>query len=81
MNFSPVRTKADLESLDHEQIIEGYRSAERGDPEPGPNRGRSFWHGWKTKMMDMGELEIDDAARSLVREVAPGGDFNAAGRR
>lgn len=31
-------------------------------------------------MMDLGELEIDEAARSLVREVAPGGDFNAARR-
>lgn len=47
MNFTPVSTVADLETLDGEQIREGYRSAERGDPEPGPNRGRSFWHGWR----------------------------------
>lgn len=42
MKFTPVSTLADLESLDQEAIIEGYRSAERGDPEPGPNRGRAF---------------------------------------
>jgi hypothetical protein len=33
---------ADLDSLDDALIVEGYLSAERGDPEPGPNRGRSF---------------------------------------
>lgn len=73
MKFEPVRTPVDLETLDQEQIVEGYRSAERGDPEPGPNRGRSFWHGWRNRMMDFGEMEIDEVARSLVREVAPGG--------
>lgn len=70
MNFAPVSTFADLETLDHEQIREGYLSAERGDPEPGPNRGRSFWHGWRCRMMDMGELPGDDASRALAREYA-----------
>lgn len=64
---------ADLETLDPGQIAEGYLSAERGDPEPGPNRGRSFWHGWRCKMMDLGQIEIDDAHRQLAREVAPAG--------
>lgn len=67
-NFEPVRTLADLDALDQKQIAEGYRSAERGDPEPGPNRGRSFWHGWRCRMMDMGELPKDDAAGALARE-------------
>lgn len=68
-SFEPVRTKADLESLDHADVLEGYLSAERGDPEPGPNRGRAFWHGWRNRMIDMGELPSDDAARQLAREV------------
>lgn len=66
--FEPVRTKADLDALDETEIIEGYKSAERGDPEPGPNRGRSFWHGWRNRMIDLGELPTDDASRQLVRE-------------
>jgi hypothetical protein len=68
MKFEPVRTMADLELLDEKQIVEGYLSAERGDPEPGPNRGRSFWHGWRNRMIDLGELPGDDASRSLARE-------------
>lgn len=70
MNFAPVSTLLDLETLDYEQISEGYRSAERGDPEPGPNRGRSFWHGWRTRMVDLRELPGDDASRALAGEFA-----------
>jgi hypothetical protein len=68
VNFAPVRTVEDLDSLDEAQVVEGYLSAERGDPEPGPNRGRSFWHGWRNRMMDLGALEHDRAARDLARE-------------
>lgn len=75
MNFEPVRTKADLDTLDRAQIVEGYLAAERGDPEPGPNRGRAYWHGWRNRMMDLGEIPIDDAARRLIHEIAPGGRF------
>lgn len=69
--FEPVRTKADLETLDHTQIVEGYVSAERGDPEPGPNRGRAFWHGWRNRMIDYGVLPHDAASAQLAHELYP----------
>lgn len=69
MNFEPVRTKADLDSLDQADILEGYLSAERGDPEPGPNRGRAFWHGWRNRMIDYGESPVDEASIALVRDM------------
>lgn len=68
MNFAPVTDLWELDSLDHDQVVEGYASAERGDPEPGPNRGKSFWHGWRCRMMDMGEIPIDDAHHKLIKE-------------
>ena len=71
MNFEPVRTKADLDTLDHDAIVNGYLSAERGDPEPGPNRGRAYWHGWRNAMIDMGVLQPDDASRALAHDVCP----------
>jgi hypothetical protein len=67
-DFAPVRTVADLNTLDPDEITAGYLSAERGDPEPGPNRGRAFWHGWRNRMIDMRELPMDDAARALARD-------------
>ena len=69
MNFEPIKTKSDLETLDAEEIYAGYLSADRGDPEPGLNRGRSFWHGWRNRMIDKGELKPDAESRQLVREV------------
>ena len=69
MPFEPVRTKADLDTLESAEILDGYMSAERGDPEPGENRGRAFWHGWRNRMIDFGEHPTDDASRQLAHEV------------
>ena len=68
--FAKVSTLADLETLDVDQITEGYLSAERGDPEPGENRGRAYWHGWCNRMRDYGELPQCAASVSLVTEYA-----------
>lgn len=67
--FAPVTTLADLATLDEAEMLEGYLSAERGDPEPGPNRGRAFWHGWRCRMFDYGVIKADDGHRQLTREV------------
>lgn len=77
MNFEPVRTKADLDSLDFADVLDGYVSTKRGDPEPGPNRGRAYWHGWRNRMIDLGELPHDDASRQLVKEIL---EFERAAR-
>lgn len=67
--FEPVRTYAELQTLDEDEIVHGYLSAERGDPEPGENRGRAFWHGWRNRMIDLGELSCDEVSMQLAREV------------
>ncbi len=67
--FEPPRTAADLDSLDDAEIMEGSRDYQRGDPEPGLNRGRSYWYGWHVAAMNHGHRETDDAMRALVREV------------
>ena len=64
--FEPVKTLDDLDSLDDAELREGYFSAERGDPEPGPNRGRSFWHGWRCRQRDYGAIPIDSDHYALV---------------
>jgi hypothetical protein len=64
--FAPVATLDDLDSLDEAEMVEGYLSTRLDDPEPGENRGRAFWHGWRTRMMDYGEIEIDATHRKLV---------------
>jgi hypothetical protein len=68
MPHAPVETLADLLELDVEEIVAGYRSAERGDPEPGGNSSRAFHHGWRARMMDLGEIAVPNAHRRLVRD-------------
>lgn len=79
MNFEPVRTLEDLLTLDEADMAEGYMSAERSDPEPGLNRGRAFWHGWRNRMIDLGELPSDDASRQLAHEYVRRGQDKQAG--
>lgn len=68
MNFAPVTELADLLALDEDEMKEGYLSARRGDPKPGPNRGRAFWHGWRCRMMDHGEIKPDAAHMRMIDE-------------
>ena len=66
--FAPVTTLEDLDSLNDAELLEGYQSAERGDPEPGENRGRSFWHGWRCRMFDYGVLKAPPEHAGLARD-------------
>jgi hypothetical protein len=68
VSHAPVETLAELLELDVEEIVAGHLSAKRGDPEPGGNRSRAFHHGWRTRMMDLGEIEVPGAHRRLVRD-------------
>ena len=62
----PIVTLSELLALDDAEIVAGHLSAERGAPEPGPNHSRAYHHGWRTRMMDLGEIEITPAHRMLT---------------
>jgi hypothetical protein len=66
--FTPVSSLDDLNSLDEEEVLAGYRDYKRGDPEPGPNRGRAYWHGWMNAARDDGERPTTTDTRQLARE-------------
>lgn len=65
--FRPVATLTDLDTLDDAEVIEGYLDGLANEPEPGNNRSRSYWHGWRNGMSDKGRREIDPAQRDLAR--------------
>jgi hypothetical protein len=52
MIFEPVTTVDDLATLDPLEIIAGYFGYRRGDPEPGLDRSRAYWHGWRNAARD-----------------------------
>jgi len=69
--FDKVETAADLVLLDGDEIVAGYRGGLAGSAEPGSDRSRSFWHGWRNGMVDSRRAESDHAQRALVRELHP----------
>lgn len=73
MGHAPVRTAVDLNTLDPAELLEGFLDGMSDAPEPGDNRSRAYWHGWRVGMMDKGRIEIDPDHRALVRDVAPNG--------
>ena len=66
--FMPVATLTDLNDLNTDEIVEGYRAGSHMLDEPGSDKSRSFWHGWRNAQMDYGRLMHDAAATRLVRE-------------
>jgi hypothetical protein len=67
--FAPVRTKDELNLLDEDEMVAGYRAGFGGAAEPGSDRSRSFWHGWRNGRVDGKHDEIDHHQIALAREV------------
>lgn len=68
--FRRVATKADLETLDERDMIAGYLAGSGGDTsEPGSDKSRGYWHGWRNAMVDRGHAQIDNEQCQLAREV------------
>lgn len=68
IQWLPVYTLADLDSLNQEDVIEGYRDGRANEPAPGDNRSRAYWHGWRNGQADGGYTEPDQAQQDLARE-------------
>lgn len=67
--FNPVTTKAELSALDSGEMVEGYRAGLDNAPEPGSDKSKAYWHGWRNGMVDRGYMAMDDAQAMLAREV------------
>ncbi len=63
----PVVTLAELDTLDDDELLEGYHDGRANEPQPSGNRSKSYWHGWRNGMVDGGHMEGDAAQRELAR--------------
>src|SRR5690348_5685551 len=68
--FAPVRTVADFRRLDDGDVLEVYLDGFHGGPEPGSDRSRAYWHGWRNGQTDAGLAEPDAAQMALAQEFA-----------
>ena len=68
MSHKPVTTLDELLALDDQELLDGYLNTRKGDPEPGDNHSQAYHHGWRIKMMDLGEILIPPEHRELTRQ-------------
>ena len=65
---TPVISLEELNSLNREEVFEGYQDGHAGEAEPGGNRSKSYWHGWRNGRVDGGHDEKDGAQALLARQ-------------
>jgi hypothetical protein len=68
-DFTSVTTVEDIDALDEGEMIEGYWDGYDGDPEPGNNRSRAYWHGWRNGAVDGKHWQGDEAQMIFARAV------------
>ena len=67
--FQPVETVADLNNLDDEDILAGYLVGWNCPDDPGSDKSRSFWHGWRNAQTDKGRALPDVYQERLAHEL------------
>lgn len=67
--FQKVSSKADLDNLDEADIVAGYIAGLDGANEPGSDKSRGYWHGWRNGMVDSGRSDKDAEQASLAVEI------------
>lgn len=77
--FLSAATVEDLSSLDEAEMLEGYQSGYKGEAEPGSDRSRSFYHGWRNGMVDSKRLVATPEQLNLAREVVQSGYLKVKG--
>lgn len=67
--FMPITTVEELNSLDHDDTVNGYHAGTRNEPEPF-DKGKAYWHGWRNGMMDKKHMPYDEETYRLARLLA-----------
>jgi len=66
--YRPLSSVRELDTLDGQDCMAGYFAGLDGASEPGSDKSKSYWHGWRNGMMDKGRLPIDWPATNLAAE-------------
>ena len=65
---TPVTTADELASFDKTEVLDGYRDGLSGEPEPGDNRSKAYWHGWRNGRNDRAGI-AEQSQRELVKDM------------
>lgn len=65
----PVITFEELDTLDADEVANGYDDALEGLPEPASDASRAYWHGWRNGAVAAGYRQHDEATVALAMQV------------
>lgn len=65
--FEKISTLQDLNVQDEADLLAGYRAGLDNAQEPGSDKSRSFWHGWRNGRVDGGHVRIDADQEKLAK--------------
>lgn len=65
--FTPVQTLEEFDHLDENEILAGYWAGIANAAEPGNDRSRAYWHGWRNGMVDGKHAQADAAQTALAQ--------------
>jgi len=71
----PVATVEELSALNTDEIVEGYFDGFDNEPQPGDNRSKSYWHGYRNGQVDGGHVDVDANQVLLAKEAIESGYF------
>lgn len=65
MSFAPITTVEQLDALDSDVMVIGYRAGFRNTPDY-TQRDRAYWHGYMNGQVDGHHMPIADEQRRLA---------------
>lgn len=68
MTHTTISTLAEFDALDLRELLSGYHAAADGASEP-VHSSRSYWHGWRLWMMNLGGLKPELSDRELTERL------------
>jgi hypothetical protein len=65
-NWKPITTQEELDALDGDLILAGYRAGLKDQPDY-TQREQAYWHGYMNGQVDTGRMPISEEQRQLCR--------------
>lgn len=67
MPFKEIRTAAELDALDTDLCVLGYRAGRKQAPDY-TQRDQAYWHGYLNGCVDAGHMQASEAQCALARD-------------